>query len=176
MTPKAWLAISEGCWLSGYYDFNILAVFNVVITNGTDIILLGVSSVMVPYFVDAISIPTVGAFDASIFISAYVKNADLDGLTITNVASRVTIVSAGSINHVFLADIKLGNIKALWGSTVDRDGRKGKRDQREKERSGHDKRGENTRGKGGRGEREDRDEQYYEKVTYHLFTKMPFSV
>ncbi|KAL2539060.1 Subtilase family protein [Abeliophyllum distichum] len=118
MAPKARLAAYKVCWNAGCYDSDILAAFDVAVTDGVDVISLSVGGVVVPYYLDAIAIGAFGASDAGIFVSASAGNGGPGGLTVTNVAPWVTTVGAGNIDRDFPANIKLGNGKIISGVSV----------------------------------------------------------
>ncbi|KAL2502089.1 Subtilase family protein [Forsythia ovata] len=87
--------------------------FDVVVTDGIDIISLSIDGVVVPYYLDVIAIEALDASDTGIFVSA------LPGeLTVTNVVPWVTTVGAGNIDRDFPTNIKLGNENIISGVSV----------------------------------------------------------
>ncbi|KAF8406820.1 hypothetical protein HHK36_005941 [Tetracentron sinense] len=118
MAPKARLAAYKVCWNAGCYDSDILAAFDLAVSDGVDVISLSVGGVVVPYYLDAIAIGAFSAADHGVFVSASSGNGGPGGLSVTNVAPWVTTVGAGTIDRDFPANVKLGSGKIIPGVSI----------------------------------------------------------
>ncbi|CAN1845308.1 Subtilisin-like protease SBT1.4, partial [Linum perenne] len=99
VATKAWIAAYKICWLSGCFNFDILAAMDQAIEDGVDVISLSVgSSYASPSYADSIAIGAFAAARRGIVVSCLAGNSGPGVHTASNIAPWILTVGA-SVNH-----------------------------------------------------------------------------
>ncbi|CAN1179233.1 Subtilisin-like protease SBT1.4, partial [Linum perenne] len=99
VATKAWIAAYKICWLSGCFNFDVLAAMDQAIEDGVDVISLSVgSSYASPSYADSIAIGAFAVARRGIVVSCSAGNSGPGVHTASKIALWILTVGA-SVNH-----------------------------------------------------------------------------
>ena len=118
-SPRARVAAYKVCWPAvgvnegGCYEADILAGFDVAISDGVDVLSVSLGGAIDEYSDDAIAIGSFHAFKKGIAVVASAGNSGPGPGSVSNVASWLITVGPSTLDRAFTIYVALGNRKHL---------------------------------------------------------------
>jgi subtilisin family serine protease len=118
-SPRARVAAYKVCWPAvgvnegGCYEADILAGFDVAISDGVDVLSVSLGGAIHEYSDDAIAIGSFHAFKKGITVVASAGNSGPGPGSVSNVAPWLITVGASTLDRAFTIYVALGNRKHL---------------------------------------------------------------
>ncbi|KAJ6980525.1 hypothetical protein NC653_028353 [Populus alba x Populus x berolinensis] len=123
-SPRARVAAYKVCWPAvgvnegGCYEADILAGFDVAISDGVDVLSVSLGGAIDEYSDDAIAIGSFHAFKKGITVVASAGNSGPGPGSVSNVAPWLITVGASTLDRAFTIYVALGNRKHLKGVSL----------------------------------------------------------
>ncbi|KAG6755662.1 hypothetical protein POTOM_041495 [Populus tomentosa] len=123
-SPRARVAAYKVCWPAvgvnegGCYEADILAGFDVAISDGVDVLSVSLGGAIDEYSDEAIAIGSFHAFKKGITVVAFAGNSGPGPGSVSNVAPWLITVGASTLDRAFTIHVALGNRKHLKGASL----------------------------------------------------------
>ncbi|CAD5188709.1 unnamed protein product [Musa acuminata subsp. malaccensis] len=120
MAPRAHIAAYKVCDEIACMGHDMLAAMDAAVDDGVDVLSFSISADPIPFHSDPIAQGTFNAIGKGVFISCSAGNEGPDPGSVNNDAPWVLTVGASTTDRLFLASVKLGNGRKLYGESLHR--------------------------------------------------------
>ncbi|XP_064987550.1 subtilisin-like protease 4 [Musa acuminata AAA Group] len=120
MAPRAHIAAYKVCDEKACMGHDMLAAMDAAVADGVDVLSFSISADPIPFHSDPIAQGTFNAIGKGVFISCSAGNEGPDPGSVNNDAPWVLTVGASTTDRLFLASVKLGNGRKLYGESLHR--------------------------------------------------------